>query len=145
MAKILDKVIRFRGTLERWDEKKRNGNWDNTVVFGKIYDNTQICQKYKVYAGKVTTSMGVIEDFEYDIPDPSALESLIRRVDDIAQRINIDEFGKFTDANFIDAVKYVIHDELNERLDTIDASIDRLDSSVNIIEYAIGWKELEEQ
>ena len=126
----LDKVIRFRGTDENWEQKKQSGNWKNTIVFGKIYQNASY--KYKIYAGIADTIDGAqSEEFEYNIATAEEFNNLVNRVNNIEDLININN-GEFTNETFIAAIENIIHNVTDNQFNAIN-------SSINIINQAILW------
>ena len=126
----LDKVIRFRGTNENWEQKKQSGNWKNVIVFGKIYQNASY--KYKIYAGIADTIDGAqSEEFEYNIATAEEFNNLVNRVNNIEDLININN-GEFTNETFITAIENIIHNVTDNQFNVIN-------SSINIINQAIIW------
>lgn len=112
------KFSHFCGTKSKWVDNINSTKWDNTLVFGKIWDNTS-GWSYMIYAGKVYVENADPLTYIYNVADANKLEELYQIV--IGQGLNIDE--------------------IINRLNTIDVSIGNINTSINNIDNRVTFVE----
>lgn len=130
----LNKTLKFKhfcGTLERWNTKKNSGEWDNAIVFGRIFVNNKWL--YKIYAGKIANGDKDLYEYNFITADDFALiEERLRNVEQQLETTVDPSTGNtvFSDEDFNTALKNTINllfsndgKDLEQRLKVVEDSV----------------------
>ena len=122
---------RFCGTNTSWESRVSSSKWNDSVVFGRIWNTQNKKWECKIYAGHVEDSSANIT-FLYDIPSVQELKEIENLI-----HINTDT-SSFDNQTFIEAIQRVIDNYVN--LDEINNRLVLHDTSINIINDSISWQ-----
>lgn len=102
---------RFCGTIDKWQQNINQHKWDNSIVFGYVWNSS--VWEYKIYAGNVySPATDTTINFIYDVPSKELMSTIRSSINNIENLINIDG-STFTNTEFIEAVKNVTNNRIN--------------------------------